>query len=194
MEGKTEAEKEAAYWTNRKEIHQLDEHVFISNWFQAKDQKKLLKMKIQYVLLCAGELEPCYPKDVKFKQLAIADEPKQHISHLFDDAYKFMDEAVNAGSNVLVHCAAGVSRSGSFAIMYLMRKTRRDYDTVLADVRKVRPMVSPNWGFESQLREWQKTLKLPTTQPDSSQSSSSDSSSEAPLPNAEDIDTEVDMT
>ena len=39
-------------------------------------------------------------------------------------------------------------------IAYVMRRLRMEYDDALALVRKYRPLVTPNEGFEKQLRLW----------------------------------------
>ena len=64
-----------------------------------------------------------------------------------------------AGGRVLVHCAAGVSRSSATVIYYLMTREYMSYDTALKRVRDVRHIAWPNEGFEYQLRalEFQKS-------------------------------------
>ncbi|MFN9898378.1 MAG: dual specificity protein phosphatase family protein, partial [bacterium] len=39
-----------------------------------------------------------------------------------DNAYKFMLGAITSGGKVFVHCSAGVSRSASLVIYFMMRK------------------------------------------------------------------------
>ena len=43
------------------------------------------------------------------------------ISKIWNDTYQRIDEGLSKGG-VLVHCAAGVSRSASTVIAYIMRK------------------------------------------------------------------------
>ena len=52
---------------------------------------------------------------------------------------------------VLVHCAAGVSRSGSVVIDFVMHALRVDFQTAKKLVRISRPEVTPNAAFEQQL-------------------------------------------
>lgn len=56
------------------------------------------------------------------------------------------------GRRTFVHCAAGVSRSATIAIAFLMEDTGSDYDTALALLRKARPVAQPNPLFELALR------------------------------------------
>ncbi|KXZ43410.1 hypothetical protein GPECTOR_91g564 [Gonium pectorale] len=59
------------------------------------------------------------------------------------------------GSVVLVHCAAGMSRSATVVIAYLMASERLPYDSAFRDVKTARPCVYPNLGFLFQLWEWE---------------------------------------
>jgi protein-tyrosine phosphatase len=48
---------------------------------------------------------------------------------------------------VLVHCAAGVSRSASVVIYYIMRHFRWSFAKALAHVKAKRSVICPNDGF-----------------------------------------------
>ena len=76
-----------------------------------------------------------------------------------------MTERELSRGNVLVHCAAGISRviitimqSSTLVIAYLMRKKVWSFREAIAFVRKSRPNVLPNLGFERQLKEYEGTL------------------------------------
>jgi hypothetical protein len=47
---------------------------------------------------------------------------------------------------------AGMSRSASVVIAYIMKSLKYDYLTALDFVRAKRPIVMPNYGFEKQLQ------------------------------------------
>jgi len=53
---------------------------------------------------------------------------------------------------VLVHCAAGVSRSASVVIAYVMRRHRIPFAAARARVKAARRAINPNLGFALQLR------------------------------------------
>jgi protein-tyrosine phosphatase len=61
-----------------------------------------------------------------------------------------------ATGGVLVHCAAGISRSASFVIAYLMYSEKLAFKEAAAAVKEVRPVICPNPGFVLQLKEWEK--------------------------------------
>lgn len=54
----------------------------------------------------------------------------------------------------LVHCNAGVSRSASIVIGYLMLREGLSFDDALRQVKLARPSVCPNPGFYQQLKNY----------------------------------------
>jgi protein-tyrosine phosphatase len=72
-----------------------------------------------------------------------------------------MKEAMHAegGGAVLVHCYAGVSRSASCVIAFLMQECGLTFMEAMTYVRKKRPIVFPNFGFQRQLMDFEKALR-----------------------------------
>lgn len=66
----------------------------------------------------------------------------------------FITNAIESGGCVLVHCQAGISRSGAMVVAYLMKSQNLTYNDVLAKVRSIRPCVCPNIGFERQIKTY----------------------------------------
>ena len=60
---------------------------------------------------------------------------------------------------MLVHCAAGVSRSASVVVAYLMYKKGLSLDDALDFVKSKRECVDPNFGFREQLQIFDQILK-----------------------------------
>lgn len=54
--------------------------------------------------------------------------------------------------NIFIHCAAGVSRSASFTIAYLMRKNKMSFDEAYKYVKDRRKIIRPNSYFVEQLK------------------------------------------
>jgi len=81
----------------------------------------------------------------------IADIPDFPIIRIFDECIEFIDTALKTGK-ILVHCAAGVSRSASVVIAYIMKKNNLSYEDASFMVRQKRPMISPK--FFVQLKLW----------------------------------------
>ncbi|XP_013918376.1 PREDICTED: dual specificity protein phosphatase 22-A-like [Thamnophis sirtalis] len=56
------------------------------------------------------------------------------------------------------HSLAGVSRSTTILVAYLMTVTHFGWKECLAAAKAVRSYVSPNFGFQKQLQEYETTL------------------------------------
>ncbi len=92
--------------------------------------------------------------------LPIDDACEVPISEYFHDVIEFIEAARQRGDQVLIHCAAGVSRSATLMIAYLMWKrhwTRKEAVEYVVARRKV---VDPNDGFMDQLAAWECALTL----------------------------------
>jgi protein-tyrosine phosphatase len=59
---------------------------------------------------------------------------------------------------VFVHCAAGMSRSATIVIAYLMWKQKMLLCDAIDFVKKKRPIISPNLNFMRQLQTFQDLL------------------------------------
>lgn len=73
------------------------------------------------------------------------------------------EEAHQCGRGVLVHCQAGVSRSATIVIAYLMKHTLMTMTDAYKYVRGRRPVVSPNLNFMGQLLEFERDLNSGVT-------------------------------
>jgi protein-tyrosine phosphatase len=81
-------------------------------------------------------------------RVSIRDRPDEDIGVHFQRVGAFIDAHIRAGRNVLVHCMAGISRSATFVLYYMMRyRGFGTADEALGVLRKVRPRVQPNRGF-----------------------------------------------
>ncbi|KAL4981099.1 hypothetical protein BDW66DRAFT_3423 [Aspergillus desertorum] len=61
----------------------------------------------------------------------------------------------HTGGRVLVHSERGISRSGAVVVAYLTRALVLPYRTALSIAQLSRRQISPNIGFEWQLRVWE---------------------------------------
>lgn len=67
------------------------------------------------------------------------------------------------GGKTLVHCLAGVSRSVSLCIGYLMKHKGMTLSEAFHHIHSRRPCIRPNNGFFSQLINYEKQLTGSTT-------------------------------
>eukprot|EP00028_Trichosphaerium_sp_Am-I-7-wt_P003613 CAMPEP_0168532260 /NCGR_PEP_ID=MMETSP0405-20121227/16096_1 /TAXON_ID=498012 /ORGANISM="Trichosphaerium sp, Strain Am-I-7 wt" /LENGTH=232 /DNA_ID=CAMNT_0008557537 /DNA_START=197 /DNA_END=895 /DNA_ORIENTATION=- len=115
-------------------------------------------MNIKWILNVADDCENCCMEGCHYKNIKLADKPSQSITPYFQEAFAFIDKARSKKQRILVHCQAGVSRSASFVIGYLMYKRGWNYDISREYVNERRSMIGPNKGFKSQLSAYEQLL------------------------------------
>ncbi|XP_005041553.1 PREDICTED: dual specificity protein phosphatase 22 isoform X2 [Ficedula albicollis] len=113
-------------------------------------------------MCCTPELAHLLPSILNFsmgmKYLCIpaADSPSQNLARHFRESIKFIHECRLTGEGCLVHCLAGVSRSVTLVVAYIMTITDFGWEDALSVVRAARSCANPNMGFQRQLQEFEK--------------------------------------
>ncbi|KRX08910.1 hypothetical protein PPERSA_09014 [Pseudocohnilembus persalinus] len=132
-------------------------NLYLGNRKAAETYDFLLQNNVKYVLsLTNSSLAPNYEsfKDIINDHIIITieDTEDQNITEHLKQCHNFIDNALK-NANVLVHCQAGVSRSASIVITYLMNRLEIDLTQAYGIVRKKRPIIGPNNGFMNQMKQ-----------------------------------------
>lgn len=98
------------------------------------------------------------PESVEHHHIRLDDSETQEISVHFTNVFSIIDKALEEGKSVLVHCMAGISRSATIVISYIMKKFSWCYEKSLIFVKDKRAGIMPNCGFEKQLRKYEKEV------------------------------------
>ncbi|XP_053552553.1 dual specificity protein phosphatase 22 [Bombina bombina] len=93
--------------------------------------------------------------DVLFTCSSNEDAELVKIQH-FKESTGFIHECRLKGEGCLVHCLAGVSRSVTLVVAYVMAVTNLGWDDALSAVRGARTCANPNMGFQKQLEDFGK--------------------------------------
>jgi hypothetical protein len=133
-------------WSSLKASKILD-GLYLSNAETANDHEYLKSLGIKQILTIGKELTPHINPDFECIFIPIDDCINENISKYFNIAYSFIEKAPT-----LVHCYAGISRSATLVINYVMRKKNMHLNEALEFVRNVRPIVRPNKGFMVNLK------------------------------------------
>ncbi|PNF18396.1 Dual specificity protein phosphatase 19 [Cryptotermes secundus] len=91
--------------------------------------------------------------------IPILDLPETNIMSSIDQCFTFIDNAIQTGECVFVHCNAGISRSAAVVIAYLMRKKCMSYQEAFLHLKTRRSVINPNPGFVKQLKDYEKIIK-----------------------------------
>lgn len=76
-------------------------------------------------------------------------------SFILTRLYLLTDSVKNSGGRVLVHCQAGISRSATICLAYLIWSRRVRLEEAFDFVKERRGVISPNLGFMGQLLQFE---------------------------------------
>jgi len=151
------------YKRNRKKLEPsidlIMERLYLGNEDAATTRTILDERKITHVLVAGSHLDMPFVPDITYKQLDLQDFPDQDIKQYFEEAAKFIYSALKEGKSVLVHCAAGISRSATIVVAYLMLINNLGFEEAFELLKSKRSIVYPNSGFKSQLQAFGEELK-----------------------------------
>lgn len=141
---------------------EIEKGLFLGNASHSEDLKSLKKYNIKYILNVTPDLPNVFERDghIKYLQIPITDHWSQDLYTHFPNAIKFIDEARSKGAGVLVHCLAGVSRSVTVTLAYIMFARTLSLNDAFSLVRARKPDVSPNFHFMEQLHTFERQLNI----------------------------------
>ncbi|XP_075394983.1 dual specificity protein phosphatase 9 [Tenrec ecaudatus] len=127
----------------------------------AANLESLAQLGIHYILNVTPNLPNLFEKNGNFhyKQIPISDHWSQDLSQFFPEAIAFIDEALAQNCGVLVHCLAGVSRSVTVTVAYLMQKLQLSLNDAYDLVKRKKSNISPNFNFMGQLLDFERSLR-----------------------------------
>ncbi|KAM4563171.1 dual specificity protein phosphatase 7-like [Odontesthes bonariensis] len=115
---------------------------------------------ITYILNVTPNLPNMFEHDghFRYKQIPISDHWSQNLSQFFPEAISFIDEARSKQCGILVHCLAGISRSVTVTVAYLMQRLNLSLNDAYDLVKRKKSNISPNFNFMGQLLDFERTL------------------------------------
>ncbi|ELP94043.1 dual specificity phosphatase DUPD1, putative [Entamoeba invadens IP1] len=132
--------------------NEIAPHLYLGS-MEATVKPTLRELKIHAVLSIG--VKPLYnSKKVIYLYIPCGDTPTDNIAQHFSEAFEFIDQYISEEKNVLVHCVAGVSRSASIVISYIMKKMKMTFPEAFQTVKDKRLCVCPNPGFTEQLQKF----------------------------------------
>lgn len=136
--------------------------LYLSNVWAAKDRPTIDSVNIKRIV----NLYKCDYKydsdDIKTMFIEMNDDSCQNLMPVICSVYPFIVDGLVNGENVLVHCYAGISRSVSIIIAFLMLhdpewvdtiriKPETDLDCLYRHIKSIKSDIEPNFGFVLQL-------------------------------------------
>jgi len=133
-------------------IDRILPNLYISDIEGAYNFAELQKNKINAVVNVAYEI-PCntHQNRIPCYHFTWDDNVNYNIYQYFNTITELIHKLIGSGKNVLVHCHAGISRSASAIIAYLIRYYNKSYYEAYTWVRSRRIIIRPNPSFKRQL-------------------------------------------
>ena len=91
------------------------------------------KYKITHVLSICEEVSR--KKNVIYKHVNIWDTQCQDIKKYFPECLEYIEQSIQEGGTVLVHCMAGISRSATIVIAYMMKEHNLSFGAAIRFVK-----------------------------------------------------------
>lgn len=160
---------------------QILPYLYLGNADTAANRELLDRYNIRHIINVTRDLANSFESDGQFSylQIAVDDTCSHNLAQHFPEAISFIEQAVRVGGAVLVHCVAGISRSVTVCLAYLMHARRSTLDEAFDLVHKRNALIAPSFHFMGQLSEFERQLTHRRL-PDPTVSSSSSSSSASP--------------
>ncbi len=133
----------------------VEDGLWIGNYISAENESFLRANNITHIVSAIGE--PRLGKrcaNVDYLIMDFDDANDVNVQIPVREAHLYIKRARDAGGQVLVHCAAGVSRSAMLVMAHLILSNNGFLtpEAALLRVRRVRRVAQPNPGFMQQLR------------------------------------------
>lgn len=138
-------------------MNSVGERLYLGDAAVAHNKPLLKSRGVTHIVCAASEYQtPIYPEDFDYLNLNIHDEDDQNLLQHFETCLNYIEGALAQQDKVVfVHCIAGVSRSPTIVIAYLMRKEKKNFEDAFTFVKGQRPCIQPNVGFRAQLALFQ---------------------------------------
>ena len=137
------------------DISQITNTIYLGNIDAAFNKKKLKQIGIKKILTVMEAFGNHYgSNEFIHKSIDVEDNYQTNIIRYFKDCFLFIE----GKDKIFVHCAAGMSRSPTIVIAYIMWKNKLSLNKAIKFVKEKRPLISPNDNFMNQLKIFEELL------------------------------------
>ena len=137
------------------DISQITNTIYLGNIDAALNKKKLKQIGIKKILTVMEAFGNHYSSnEFIHKSIDVEDNYQTNIIRYFKECFLFIE----GNDKIFVHCAAGMSRSPTIVIAYIMWKNKLSLNKAIKFVKEKRPLISPNDNFMNQLKIFEELL------------------------------------
>ncbi|KAH9508993.1 Dual specificity protein phosphatase 14 [Bulinus truncatus] len=144
------------------QIAEISNSLYLSSAAAVRGEK-IRSLGITHIINVTLEIPNLQLPNLECIQIRIDDAPTASLGLYFDRCADKINQVDRKGGKTLVHCVAGVSRSASICIAYLMKYHRLSLEQAYRHVKRRRSVIHPNVGFWKQLIDYERRLFGRTT-------------------------------
>jgi atypical dual specificity phosphatase len=138
------------------DYNKITDRIYLGNIAGAQNKTFLNKNNIGYIINLANQ-SYARQSNIEYLDIDISDSPNTDIKHFFPQIINFFNKGLQSKKNIYIHCRAGISRSTTGLIAFLMSKGLTMKDAVNYVISK-RNIIEPNAGFWIQLMMFERQL------------------------------------
>ncbi|KAM9326231.1 dual specificity protein phosphatase 5 [Gastrophryne carolinensis] len=132
--------------------------LYLGSAHHASEGEYLANLHITALLNVSRKSTECIKDQYDYKWIPVEDNHTTDISSHFQEAIDFIDTVRHSGGRVLVHCEAGISRSPTICMAYLMKTKRFRLEEAFEYIKQRRSLISPNFSFMGQLLHYESEI------------------------------------
>lgn len=123
--------------------------LYLGNREDSINRKKLAEKNITHIINVTSDLPNEFESEegLTYMRISVVDTFSQRIFDYFKMAFMFIENARTSGGVVFIHCMAGISRSATIVMMYIIVTQGMTLDQAFTFVKQCRPIISPNLDF-----------------------------------------------
>ncbi|XP_028936987.1 dual specificity protein phosphatase 5 isoform X1 [Ornithorhynchus anatinus] len=139
--------------------------LYLGSAYHASKCEFLANLHITALLNVSRKSSESCTEQYHYKWIPVEDNHMADISSHFQEAIDFIDCVRRTGGKILVHCEAGISRSPTICMAYLMKTKKFRLEEAFDYIKQRRSMISPNFGFMGQLLQYESEILSSTPNP-----------------------------
>ncbi len=136
-------------------MSQVYENLWIAPANVAREKDFLVDNNISIILNCAEEESMKYPTDVLTVSIRIPliDDEEPDALLMIKEGAMYIQMFTNVGKNIVVHCKAGISRSATVILAWMIIYKNMKFDEAYRYLAEKRPIIRPNDFYMGLLKD-----------------------------------------
>lgn len=130
--------------------------LYLGPYTSAQSKDILDELSINTIINMTSEYPNFYQNQYSYINIKLHDTMDEDIYSHFDKLANIIDNLIKNKKNVLVHCAAGQSRSASIVLAYFIKIKKMSLKSAISFVKEKRSCISPNIHFIRSLIRYEK--------------------------------------